>query len=351
MFVSSTMALAKTTIIEFPGLGIEQFSIDRVAFSLFGKPIYWYGIIIMFGIIAAFVHALYRAKQEGVKSDDLMDVGLAVVVSGIIGARAYYVLTTLDQFDYSSFLKVIAIWDGGLAIYGGVIAGAAAVVVTCLIKKINSLRLLDMIAPGVMLAQAIGRWGNFCNGEAFGYEVAEGSFLYPFRMGLISHYTNTGDVMHYYHPTFLYESVWNLVGFVIITLLYRKKKFQGQILLYYLTWYGFGRFFVEGLRTDSLYIPGTSLRISQVVGIVCFVLGTAALITGLILQKKGKLPSIFAVTWAEPVPAVAESVADTTAEAPTQENEATPVADGDTAAQEEQQEENRTEENSNNGDE
>ena len=287
-----------STTVSFPGLGIGEFSVDRVAFDLFGKPIYWYGVIIMLGIVAAFAHALIRSKQEGVKADDILDVGIFTVLFGVLGARLYYVVTTLDTHRYDSFKDVIAVWEGGLAIYGGIIAGATAVVVTCLYKKLNPLKVTDAVAPGVGLAQAIGRWGNFMNGEAFGYEVAEDSLLYPFRMGLISDYTE-GTTMRYYHPTFLYESLWNIVGFVIITLLYRKKKFNGQITLMYFTWYGFGRMFIEGLRTDSLYVG--PFRISQVIGAVCFIAGAALLVMGFVLTQKGKLSKWLTVSWAEPV--------------------------------------------------
>ena len=146
-----------------------------------------------------------------------------------------------------------------------------------------------MAAPGVMIAQALGRWGNFCNGEAFGAIVEEGHPLYFLRMGLIS--TNTIDTfktrdMVYVHPTFLYESLWNVAGFILINIFYKKKKFNGQIAFMYLAWYGIGRFFIEGLRTDSLYVPGTAIRISQMVGIICFVVFGAALVAGLIYSYK-----------------------------------------------------------------
>ena len=319
-----------STTVSFPGLGIGEFSFDRVAFDLFGKPIYWYGIIIMLGIVSAFVHAYLRCKQEGIKGDDILDVGLFTVIFGVIGARLYYVVTTLDTHEYKSFIDVIAVWEGGLAIYGGIIAGATAIVVTALVKKINPFKVTDTIAPGVGLAQAIGRWGNFMNGEAYGYEVAEGSPLYPFRMGLISDYT--GSEMKYYHPTFLYESLWNIVGFVIITLLYRKKKFNGQITLMYFAWYGFGRFFIEGLRTDSLYVG--PFRISQVVGAVCFIAASTLLVAGFILSSKGKLDKWLKVTWAQPVPAEGEAVAETavTEDAKDKDKDtATAETDGDPA--------------------
>ena len=299
-----------STTVSFPGLGIGEFSVDRVAFELFGKPIYWYGVIIMLGIVAAFIHAIIRSKREGFTTDDVLDMGIFTVLFGVLGARLYYVVTTLDTHQYKNFIDVIAIWEGGLAIYGGIIAGCTALVLTAVYKKINPLKVMDAVGPGVMLAQAIGRWGNFMNGEAFGYEVAEGSLLYPFRMGLISDYT--GPEMKYYHPTFLYESLWNIAGFVFICLIYRKKKFNGQMALTYFAWYGFGRFFIEGLRTDSLYVG--PFRISQVVGLVCFVAGITLMVVGSVLTRNGKLDKWLTVRWAEAVPAEGVAVAETDAE-------------------------------------
>ncbi len=304
-----------STTVSFPGLGIEAFSFDRVAFELFGKPIYWYGVIIMLGIVAAFVHAYLRCKQEGIKGDDILDVGLFTVIFGVIGARLYYVVTTLDTHEYKNFIDVIAVWEGGLAIYGGIIAGTIAILLTCLYKKINPLKVMDTIAPGVALAQAMGRWGNFANGEAFGEIVPAGHPLYALRMGLVSsysvEYTNSTE-MHYFHPTFLYESLWNVVGFVMITLLYRKKKFNGQVTLMYFAWYGFGRMFIEGLRTDSLYVG--SFRISQVVGLICFLAGSALLVAGFILSSEGKFDKWLKVQWAQAVPVEGESAPTETAE-------------------------------------
>lgn len=287
------------TTVSFPGLGIGEFTLNRVAFNLFGRDIYWYALIITFGIIVACAYAYYRSLIEKVKLDDLIDIALVTILSGIIGARIYYVLTTLGEGRYKSFLDVIAIWNGGIAIYGAIIGGAIAVLVMCLVKKIKVFKMMDIAAPGVMIAQAIGRWGNFVNGEAFGYEVAESSPLYFLRMGLNSQYTGVETLC--YHPTFLYESVWNIIGFILINIFYKKKRFNGQITLMYLAWYGLGRFFIEGLRTDSLYV-GT-LRISQVVGLVCFLAGTALLVVGFVLEKQGKLKGrangLFDVEWTE----------------------------------------------------
>ncbi len=294
------------TTVSFPGLGIGEFTMDRVAVHLTENwNIYWYAIFIVLGMIGAFVHAYIRVKQEGIKEDDIFDVGIFTVLIGVMGARLYYVI--FDALEnpgrYKSFFDVIAIWNGGLAIYGGIIGGAAAIAVVCALKKINTLKVMDTIAPGVMLAQAMGRWGNFVNGEAHGGVVHEGHPLYFLRMGLYE-----GGQMQYFHPTFLYESLWNLIGFAIITVLYRKKKFNGQILCAYAAWYGFGRMFIEGLRTDSLYWG--PFRISQVIGAVCFVVGAACLIAGWILAKKGIGHKWLAVRWATPALAEGESAAE-----------------------------------------
>ena len=266
--------------LSFPGLGIGEFTFNKVAFELFGLEVRWYGIIITCAIIVGFLYANYRAKYEGISTDDLLDYAIYTVIFSIIGARAYYVLTTLDTHVYDSLYDVIAIWEGGIAIYGAVIAGAITIFVISKIKKIKPAKALDMVAPGVMIAQAIGRWGNFTNGEAFGGETD--IFC---RMGILH---EDWKRTYYVHPTFLYESLWNLVGFILINAFYRKKKFDGQILLMYITWYGFGRMFIEGLRTDSLYIFGT-VRISQLVGFLCFLVGTVLLIVFGMKARKARL--------------------------------------------------------------
>ncbi len=291
------MFLSKSTV-SFPGLGIGNFELDNVAIP-FGDDggIYWYGVIITLGIIVAFLYVIFRGKYESIASDNIIDIGLWVIVMGVIGARLYYVLTSLEHYIPKPFnlwqfiLNVINIREGGLGIYGAIIAGALTIVVVTKIKKINTLKLLDMIAPAVVVAQAMGRWGNFFNGEAFGERVNAGHPLYFLRMGLQSYNTWTDfgtKEMVYVHPTFLYESVWNLIGFAIVNIFYKKKKFNGQIACMYLAWYGFGRFFIESLRTDSLYIPGTELRISQVVGMSCFIIFGGLLIAGLVYSRKFK---------------------------------------------------------------
>ena len=263
--------------IGFPGLGIEGFKINRTAFTVFGRDVAWYGIIIALGMVLAVLYVMYRAREyAGITTDDVIDFTLFVIISGVIGARLYYVITS--DYDYS-FKEVFAIWEGGLAIYGGIIAGGTAAVLVCLYKKIRPLCFLDMLAPAVMLGQLIGRWGNFCNGEAFGYETT-----LPWGMEL-THITASGveKYVGIVHPTFLYESLWNLIGFILINVLYRKRKFDGQIVMMYFAWYGFGRMFIEGLRTDSLYVG--PFRVSQVVGLLTFLAATTLLV---VFWKKGK---------------------------------------------------------------
>ena len=268
----------------FPGLGIDTFSVDPVAFTVpifGGLEVRWYGLIITLGIILAFIYCSFRAKQEGIVFDDLLDIALFTV---IVGARLYYVLTSLDQ--YHSLKEAIAIWNGGLAIYGAIITGAITIFIVCRVKKINVIKMLDAVAPAVMIGQILGRWGNFFNGEAYGAVVEEGNIFYFLRMGLLPN-IKSYSTMFYFHPTFLYESVWNLVGFLLINALYKKKKFDGQIVLMYITWYGFGRMLIEGLRTDSLYVG--VFRISQIVGFLCFVIGGTLLIIKFIKARRAVL--------------------------------------------------------------
>ena len=272
--------------ISFPGIGIDSFSVNPVAFSIGSLEVRWYGIIITLGIIFSVFYCSYRAKQEGISYDDLLDMAIFTVIFGVIGARLYYVLTSLSEYD--SFGEVIAIWNGGIAIYGAIIAGAITIFCVSKYKKLNWRKSFDMVAPAVMMAQSIGRWGNFFNGEAYGYEVTSDSIFYFIRMGLLPN-IKSNFVIHYFHPTFLYESLWNLCGFIIINSLYKKKKFDGQIVLMYISWYGFGRMFIEGLRTDSLYVG--AFRISQVIGFVCFVVGTILLIYKLAKCRREKLTS------------------------------------------------------------
>lgn len=256
--------------ISFPGLGIAPFSLNSVAFRIGKFTIAYYGLIITFGIVLAALYVIWRAKHRGIDSDTILDVALVVVPLGVIGARLYYVLTSLDQFH--SLGDVLDIRSGGLAIYGGIIAGAIAVIIMARVKKINFFLLADMITPAVLIGQILGRWGNFFNAEAYGSATE-----LPWRMGLLK-----GGEWIYVHPTFLYESLWNLLGFILINLFYglkpekTHKKYDGQIFLMVFAWYGFGRMLIEGLRTDSLYVG--PFRISQVLGLLFFVAGAGLLL-------------------------------------------------------------------------
>lgn len=255
--------------VSFPGLGIEEFTLDKIALSIGKLEIRWYGIFVTLGMVAAVLYTFYRAKKKNVSTDDLLDLALFTIFFGVLGARLYYVIT----YGGYTFWEIFQIWNGGLAIYGGIIGGILAIYGVCRFKKLNFLGIIDCAGPGVMIAQAIGRWGNFFNGEAHGGIVEEGSTLYFLRMGLYPNELASG--MAYVHPTFLYESLWNVVGFVLINLFYRKKKFDGEVACWYLAWYGFGRMLIEGLRTDSLMVG--PFRISQLVGLLCFVVcGTLA---------------------------------------------------------------------------
>ena len=269
--------------ISFPGLGIEPFHIDKAAFTVFGHPIAWYGILITCGMILAVLLALKLIKYEGISSDDVIDLAFTVIVFGVIGARAYYVIFSWGEINYiasggtviqnilGTIYNCIAIWEGGLAIYGGVIGGLISAFVFSKIKKINYLKITDILAPCVLIGQIIGRWGNFINIEAYGGETT-----LPWRMGIL--YMNGGEIISekYVHPTFLYESLWNLAILTIILFLYKKKKFNGQMSATYFIGYGFGRMLIEGLRTDSLMLG--NLRISQGVGFASVILGLVMLI-------------------------------------------------------------------------
>ncbi len=268
--------MLKISKLSFPGFGIGNFDVNSVCFSIFGYEIAWYAVIITCGMICAILYTVSRSKKIGVTSEDILDIALFTIPIGIIGARLYYVMTKLEDFD--TFIDVINIRDGGLAIYGGIIAGGITVLACSIIKKINFFALADCVAPGVLLAQGIGRWGNFMNGEAFGSQTD--IFC---RMGIqnnISTLTFGTTEMVYVHPTFLYESIWNLSGFALAALLTGKKKYDGQIFLIIFGWYGLGRMFIEGLRTDSLYstLFGIEFRTSQVLAAVIFTIATACLV-------------------------------------------------------------------------
>ena len=251
--------------ISFPSLGISVnpgYGFDIGSFS-----IRYYGIIIAVGLLLACIYGLRRGKQFGLTQDDIMDGALMIIPFAIICARAYYCIFAWDEYATNP-ISVLYIWNGGIAIYGGVIGAAVGIVAYCLFKKIPVGTALDITALGFLIGQSIGRWGNFFNREAFG-SVTE-SFL---RMGLEN--ASTGAVT-YHHPTFLYESLWNAAGFVLLHFLSKRRKYDGQIALGYAAWYGLGRTFIEGLRTDSLYWG--PFRVSQMLAAISCLIATSILI-------------------------------------------------------------------------
>lgn len=268
-------------IVSFPGLGLE-FELNRVAFSLFGKDIYWYGVIIAIGFILAVLYGCSKAAPYGVDQDKVLDMLFIAVPAAIIGARAYYVVFYLDLYMTDSgkfsWADAIAIWDGGLAIYGGIIGAVLAAAIYCKVRKQPFWSYADCGAYGFLIGQMIGRWGNFMNVEAYGgvtdapwrmcSEKIAQELLYEKQIGA-EVYEQIVDGVLGVHPTFLYESLWNLLGLVLLIVLFRKgRKFNGQVFLCYVIWYGIGRTVIEGLRTDSLYFFGTGLRTSQLVGVI-----------------------------------------------------------------------------------
>ena len=251
------MVSAQYSVISFPSLGISVNPPRSI--SLGPLNIYFYGIIIACGLVLAVLYCMNRSKEFGIKEDDILDGVLWVTPFSICCARAYYCIFAWQEYAADP-ISVLYIWNGGLAIYGGVIGALIGVSVLCKLKKIKLPAMLDLVLLGFLIGQSIGRWGNFMNREAFG--APTDSF---FRMGLYN--TVTGQT-EYYHPTFLYESVWNLCGFVLLHFLSRRRKYDGQIALCYAAWYGLGRCIIEGLRMDSLYWG--SFRVSQVLaGISC----------------------------------------------------------------------------------
>jgi len=255
------------TEITFPALGIS-WDPGR-SFSLGPLTVHYYGVIIALGLMLAVIYGWKRSRQFGIKQDDIVDGVLVVVPIAIICARLYYCIFQWESYADDP-ISILYIWEGGLAIYGGVLGAVAAIAVYCKVRRIKLPALLDLVLLGFLIGQSIGRWGNFFNREAFGEETD--FFL---RMGLLN--TRTGQV-EYHHPTFLYESVWNAVGFVLLHFLSRKRKYDGQIALSYCAWYGLGRTFIEGLRTDSLYIGSTDIRVSQLLAAVSCVAALVVLV-------------------------------------------------------------------------
>lgn len=248
-------------------------------FEIGPLSIRFYGIVIAVGLLLAVIYGLKRSKQFGLKEDDILDGVLGIVPFAIICARLYYCAFSWKSFT-SDPIRILYIWEGGLAIYGGVIGAALGVVVFCLIKKIRLGAVLDIVALGFLIGQSLGRWGNFFNREAFG-AATEGFF----KMGL---FNTVSQAFEYYHPTFLYESLWNAAGFAALHFLSKKRQYDGQIALGYAAWYGLGRTLIEGLRVDSLYLG--SFRVSQLLAAVtCFAAATVLVILAFRKHDREKL--------------------------------------------------------------
>ena len=260
-------------LIEFPQLGLS-FTLNRVAFNLFGKDIYWYGIIIAIGFIVASFYLSKKTVQFGYKQDTLYDLLLLCLPIAIICARLYYVIFEWEQYKDNP-ISALYIWNGGLAIYGGIICSFITIYLYGKKNKLNIAELLDIASCGIIIGQIFGRWGNFVNAEAFGGETS-----LPWGMSI--------DGAAPVHPTFFYESLWNLIGFIILHFCCKHRNFKGQIFLIYVAWYGFGRSIIEGLRTDSLYIPSTPIRVSQLLAFISWI--TACIL--LFIANRNKIQTL-----------------------------------------------------------
>ena len=323
--------------IRFPGLfGDWAFTASSKAVNV-GHGIYWYGILIAAGLLLALAFCMRRRKEYGLKEDDVLDTVLWGIPFGILGARLYYVIFYLDLYKNTdgsfNWGRAVAIWDGGLAIYGAVIAVVIVGVVVSRKRKFPFFALMDLVVMGLMIGQAVGRWGNFMNREAFGVETT-----LPWRMQLT---TVSGSLVEV-HPTFLYESLWNVVGLVLIVLVVSKgRRFDGENTAFYFLWYGIGRFWIEGLRTDSLYLFnwqlfGRPIRVSQALSLV-MVLVSAFLLFYHIRLRPHSREELYVnrVAAAQQAAAQAGQPAEAPAQTP-QQPEETPQQPGETPEQPEE---------------
>lgn len=280
--------------ITFPGLGIEIN--PSTGFSIFGFEIKWYGVIIALGVLLAVLYCTKRSKEFGLTSDDIVNIVIVGLPCAIVGARLYYVVFEWDRFFGPDipWYKCLDIREGGLAIYGGVIGAVLGIIIFCLSNKNRRKKLLpyfDVSGLGLFIGQMMGRWGNFFNREAHGGETD--SFL---RMGLIE-----GGKQIFVHPTFLYESVWNLLGLILVHFLSKKRKFDGQVFLYYVAWYGLGRAWIEGMRTDSLYWG--PFRVSQALAAASCLIAVGILVYVLAIRRPDPQKMLVNSAAAQDVPA------------------------------------------------
>ena len=253
--------------ITFPGLGIDL-DPSPVAFRLGSFTVYWYGIILAAGFFLGVVYCLHRSKEFGITQDEILDGLFIVAPVAVICARIYYCAFNWSEYADNP-ISCLYIWEGGIAVYGSIIGAVLMTIVYTRWKKIPLKPVLDLVAMGFLIGQFIGRWGNFINREAHG--GVTDSFL---RMGL----EDASGNMTYYHPTFLYESLWNFVGFLFLHFYIKRRKYDGQIFTLYVAWYGLGRAVIEGLRTDSLYLFGTGIRVSQLLAAISCLIAVGFLI-------------------------------------------------------------------------
>lgn len=262
----------------FPNLGIEIDHLSRTAFTVFGQDIYWYGIFIGLGVILGVLLALHEAKRTGQNPDTYLDFIIYAMIISIIGARLYYVIFSWDFYSQHPE-KIFAIREGGLAIYGGIIGGVLTAIVYSRVKKKNFWVMADTMAPSLILGQMLGRWGNFFNKEAFG-GFTDNLFAMRYQLSQVRASDVTTDILQnlvtvngvdyiQVHPTFLYESMWSLCVFIILLILQRKKKFNGQVCATYFFGYALGRVWIEGLRTDQLCIG--NVPVSQALSAVLII--------------------------------------------------------------------------------
>ncbi|HBY20418.1 MAG: prolipoprotein diacylglyceryl transferase [Clostridiales bacterium GWE2_32_10] len=279
--------------IYFPNLGIEVAKLHREAFSLFGLDVYWYGIIITMGIMIGIYLSGREAKKTGQSVDIYYDFAIIVILCAFVGARLYYVAFKWEDYK-DNLLKIFAIREGGIAIYGAVIAAALTAIIYTRVKKIKFGLFVDTIIPSLILGQAIGRWGNFFNKEAFG-GYTNNLFAMAIKKDVASYIPDSlvgKDVLYkgvsyiQVHPTFLYESLWNLMVFLILIFYKRHKKYNGELLVLYLIGYSLGRVWIEGLRTDQLLIAGTNMPVSQLLSAILLICATIYEIYKLLSKKR-----------------------------------------------------------------
>lgn len=255
---------------------LSLMAMDPVAFSIGPLEVRWYGLLIVSGIILAYFVAQREALKRGLGDDFLSDLLIWAIPIAIISARIYYVSMKWDYYSVHPD-KIIEIWNGGIAIHGALIGSFLTGYIFCRIKKVSFLKVADILAPSILIGQIVGRWGNFVNQEAYGGPVSLEFLQNLLLPDFIINQMYIEELGSYVHPTFLYESVWNIIGLIILLVLRKVNLQRGTIIFSYLIWYSIGRFFIEGLRTDSLYLVG-SLRSAQVVSIICIVIGVVGII-------------------------------------------------------------------------